>query len=372
MSGETRIREITATKEYSELITEIKALVRYSRTKAAISINSELINLYFGIGRSILVRQEKEGWGSNIIDSVAADLKKEFPEMKGFSRRNLQNMRAFAREYKNLPNVQQLVAQIPWGHNLVIMQKAGRAEEREFYIRKTIENGWSRNVLVHQIESGLYERQGKGINNIDAVLPSGQSELVKGILKDPIVLDFIGVSEFAKESELQNSLISHLKHFMIELGKGFAFVGEQYHLNVGGQDYYLDLFFYHTKLHCYIVIELKIDDFKPEYAGKLNFYLSAVDEIERDEGFDNPTIGILLCKERNDIIAEYALRDISKPMNVATYRLALPDEYIDMLPSAEVLSSEIRRAAVELSAEISSTSSFSGNLSVGRDNPDEE
>lgn len=366
MVEQTKISEITTSKEYSELITEIKALVQSSRTKVALSVNSELINMYFEIGSSILSRQEKEGWGSYIVDSVASDLKKEFPDMKGFSRRNLQDMRALAREYKNLPNVRQLVAQIPWGHNIAIMQKVKPAEKREFYIKKTIENGWSRNVLIHQIESDLYERQGRGVNNIDAVLPAKQSELVKGILKDPLVLDFMGISEFAREAELQHSLITHLKHFMLELGKGFAFVGEQYHLNVDGQDYYLDLLFYHTKLHCYFVIELKIDDFKPEYAGKLNFYLSAVDEIERNRHFDNPTIGILLCKERNDIIAKYALRDISKPINVATYRLALPEEYSDMLPSAEELSSEIKRVAVELSAEISSESSCSGDRGVGR------
>jgi len=321
--------------------------------------------MYFQIGDGILARQKKEGWGKSVVDLIAADLKKEFPEMKGFSPRNLQDMRAFAREYKNVSDLRQLVAEIPWGHNITIMQKVKSVNEREFYIKKTIENGWSRNILIHQIESSFYDRQGKGINNIDSVLPAGQSELVKGILKDPLVLDFMGVSEFVKESELQRSLITHLKHFMLELGSGFAFVGEQYHLSVGGQDYYLDLLFYHTKLHCYVVIELKINDFKPEYAGKLNFYLSAVDDLKRDETLDNPTIGILLCKERNDIVAKYSLRDIKKPLSVATYLLSLPEEYTDMLPSAEDLSSEVRRAAVELSTEISSASSCSANPGVG-------
>lgn len=371
MKETTKVREITTTKEYAELINEIKRVIQSSRTKAALSVNRELITMYFEIGNSILARQEQEGWGSNVVDSISLDLKKEFPGMKGFSRRNLLDMRAFAREYKNLPNVRQLVAQIPWGHNIAIFQKVKAADEREFYINKIIENGWSRDVLIHQIESGLYGRQGRGITNIDSVLPDGQSELVKGIFKDPLVLDFIGMSEVAKESELQRSLINHLKHFMLELGRGFAFVGEQYHLSVGGQDYYLDLLFYHTKLHCYVVIELKIDDFKPEYAGKLNFYLSAMDELERDESSDNPTIGILLCKERNDIVAEYSLRDLSKPMNVSTYRLSLPEEYMDLLPSAEDLSSEVKRATVELSAELSSVTSCSGNLSVGSNDSDE-
>jgi len=357
MKNSVNINEITTTREYARLIKEIKTVIQSSRTKAALSVNRELINMYFQIGNGILARQEKEGWGQSVVDLISTDLKKEFPEMKGFSSRNLLDMRAFAREYKNLPNLRQLVAEIPWGHNISIMQKVKPADEREFYIKKTFENGWSRSVLVHQIESNLYERQGKGINNIGSVLPAGQSELVMGILKDPLVLDFMGTSEIVKESELQNSLITHLKHFMLELGRGFAFVGEQYHLNVGGQDYYLDLLFYHTKLHCYVVIELKIDDFKPEYAGKLNFYLSAVDELERDEASDNPTIGILLCKERNDIVAKYSLRDIKKPLNVATYRLSLPEEYTEMLPSVENLSSEVRRAA----AEISSKSSCSVN-----------
>jgi Uncharacterized conserved protein len=364
--------EVTSTQEYAALLNEIKSVIHSSRTQAALSVNRELITMYYQIGLGILERQKKEGWGTNVVDLISADLQKEFPGMKGFSSRNLQNMRTFAKEYKNLPDLQQLVAEIPWGHNIAIMQKVKTAEERGFYIKKAIESGWSRNVLIHQIESGFFHRLGKGINNVDAVLPSGQSELVRGIFKDPLVLDFIEVSEFARESELQKSLIGHLKQFMLELGKGFAFIGEQYPLNVGGQDYYLDLLFYHTKIHCYVVIELKIGDFKPEYVGKLNFYLSALDSLERDEASDNPTIGILLCKERNDVIAEYALRDVNKPMNVATYQLTLPEKYSDLLPSEEELSSEVRRAVVELSGTASASSSDYGDLRVGGNNTDEK
>ncbi|EHQ36173.1 PDDEXK nuclease domain-containing protein [Methanoplanus limicola] len=334
--------EIVDTKEYNELIYEIKSIVRTSRTQAVASVNRGLINMYFWIGKNILLKQEKEGWGKSVVDCISSDLLREFPEMKGFSARNLWRMRQFARVHIKFTDLPQPVAEIPWGHNMVIIEKIKSTDEREFYIIKTIENGWSRNVLIHQIESDLYSRtlnaQKKSVNNIRSTLPEKQSELAVSIMKDPLCLEFLGVSEDVKERELQRSLIFRLKDFLIELGKGFAFVGSEYRLSVGGEDFFIDLLFYHTKLHCYVVIELKIDSFKPEYAGKLNFYLSAVDDLLRDIPADNPTIGLLLCKERNDIVAEYALRDLSKPMGISTYYLKTPPEEMEkLLPTVKEL-----------------------------------
>ena len=254
-----------------------------------------------GIGREILARQNVEGWGSRVIDRLAADLRRDFPEMTGLSPRNLKYMRAFAEAFPDGQIVQQLVAQLPWGHNVKLVEALKSDEERLWYARQAVEHGWSRNVLVHQIESGLYQRQGKALTNFGRTLPAPQSDLA--------------------ERELEQGLIEHLRSLILELGKGFAFVGSQHHLEVGGQDYYLDLLFYHLRLRCFVVIELKIEEFKPEFAGKMNFYLSAVDDQFRHES-DAPSIGIILCKGKNEVIVEYALRDSTKPMGVAEYRLS--------------------------------------------------
>ena len=329
---------------YAELLEDLKARIRKAQIKAALSANRELVLLYWQIGREILKRQREEGWGAKVIDRLAQDLRREFPEMKGLSPRNLKYMRAFAEAYPDERFVQQFVAQIPWGHNCVLLDKVKDPTERVWYIQQTIEHGWSRNVLVHQIESGLYHRQGKAITNFERTLPAPQSDLARSLIKDPYVFDFLSLGPEAQERELERALLEHLRDFLLELGMGFAFVGSQYRLEVGGEEFYIDLLFYQLRLRCYVVIELKIGEFKPEYAGKMNFYLSAVDELLRHPE-DRPSIGLILCKTKNRLVAEYALRDMSKPMGVATYRVgeALPAELQEGLPSVEELEAELSR-----------------------------
>jgi len=329
---------------YSELLENLKARIRSAQVKAALSVNHELVVLYWDIGRKILQRQKKEGWGTKVIDRLAADLLRAFPDMKGFSPRNLKYMRAFASSWPNRTFVQQAAAQIPWFHNCTLLDKISHRTEREWYLRQTIENGWSRNILVHQIESRLYHRRGKALTNFTRTLPSPQSELAQQVLKDPYNFDFLAISESAQERDLERALLQHLRDFLLELGIGFAFVGSQYHLEVGDQDYYLDLLFYHLPLRCFVVIELKMGEFQPEYAGKMNFYLSAVDDRLRTRA-DNPSIGIILCKVRNKVIVEYALRDTHKPIGVSAYRLtkSLPAKLKRSLPTIKELESELGR-----------------------------
>lgn len=238
--------------------------------------------------------------------------------------------------------MQQLAAQIPWFHNCVLLDKVAKPSEREWYIRKAIEHGWSRNVLVHQIESGLMRRQGQAITNFKATLPSPQSDLAHETLKDPYLFDFLSIGEEAHEREIERELVKHITNFLLELGAGFSYVGKQYHMEVGGEDFYIDLLFYHLKLRCYVLIELKAGPFKPEYAGKLNFYLSAVDAQLRHES-DNPSIGLILCKDKNKLVAEYALKDIAKPVGVSEYSLveAIPEELKTSLPTVEQLEAEL-------------------------------
>jgi predicted nuclease of restriction endonuclease-like (RecB) superfamily len=304
-------------------------------------VNQELVLLYWSIGRDILVRQENEGWGARVIDRLAADLRRDFPEMTGLSARNLKYMRAFAAAYPDRAIVQQVVAQLPWGHVIRLSETIKEANERLWYAQQAVEHGWSRNVLVHQIESGLFHRQGKAITNFGRTLPSPQSELAQELVKDPYSFDFLALGPDMSELELERSLLEHLRALILELGKGFAFVGSQYHLEVGGQDYYLDLLFYHLRLRCFVVVELKIEEFKPEFAGKMNFYLSAVDDqLQHDT--DAPSIGIILCKGKNEVIVEYALRNSVKPMGVAEYKLspALPAQLESELPTAEEFARE--------------------------------
>jgi predicted nuclease of restriction endonuclease-like (RecB) superfamily len=264
--------------------------------------------------------------------------------MSGFSPRNLKYMRAFAEAWPDEAIVQQLVAQIPWGHNVRILDYVDAPVERDWYIRQTIENGWSRNVLVHQIESGLYRRQGKAVSNFTRTLPAPQSELAQQIVKDPYNFDFLTLSQEAQERELERGLLDHIRDFLLELGVGFAFVGSQYPLQVGGEEFRIDLLFYHLKLRAYVVIDLKLEAFKPEFSGKMNFYLSAADDLLRHPS-DQPSIGIILCKSRNKIVAEYALRDLRKPMGVSEYRLteSLPKQLKGSLPSIEELEAQLKR-----------------------------
>jgi predicted nuclease of restriction endonuclease-like (RecB) superfamily len=266
-----------------------------------------------------LARQQSEGWGAKVIDRLAQDLLQAFPGMTGFGARNLKYMRAFAEAYPDEQFVQQVVAQLPWGHNVRILEMVKAPEEREWYIRHAVESGWTRNVLVHQIESDLHQRKGHAVTNFQRTLPAPQSELAQELLKDPYNFDFLTLGPEMLERDLERGLIEHLRDFILELGKGFAFVGNQYHLEIGGQDYFIDLLFYHLHLRCYVVIDLKIEEFRPEFAGKMNFYLSAIDD--RRHANDAPSIALILCKEKNRIVVEYALRDIGKPMGVAQYRL---------------------------------------------------
>ena len=331
-------KQLKSTGRYQAFLRELKERIRATQLRATLSVNSELTLLYWSIGRDILLRQESEGWGAKVIERIAADLTKAFPEMTGLGARNLNYMRTFAEAYPEKAILQQLVAKLPWGHNVRIVELVKSAHEREWYIRQAVQNGWSRNVLVHQIESNLYGRQGKALTNFNRTLPAPQSELAQEILKDPYSFDFLGLGPNLLERDLERGLIQELRDLIMELGKGFAFVGSQYHLQVGGQDYYLDLLFYHLRLRCYIVIDLKIEEFKPEFAGKMNFYLSAVDDLLRQTG-DAPSIGLILCKERNKIVVEYALRHAQKAMGVAGYRLTeiLPARLQRELPTKQDL-----------------------------------
>lgn len=322
--------------EYISLLEELKNKIKISQNRAILSVNKELIFLYYEIGKIILKNQSQKGWGSKIIENLAEDLRKEFPNMKGLSLRNLRYMRLFAESYP-AEIVQEILAQLSWYHNQALLDKVP-LEKREWYAKKCIENGWSRNVMVHQIESNLYERmllEGK-THNFSQTLPDKNSELAAETLKDPYIFDFLNLSESYLEKELEDSLVENITKFLLELGKGFAYVGRQYHLEVGGEDFYIDLLFYHLKLRSYIVIELKTGKFKPEYAGKMNFYLSAVDDLLKHKD-DNKSIGIILCKDKNTTIAEYALRDNSKPIGVSEYKLSLPAELAKELPTVEQL-----------------------------------
>ncbi|HIJ95956.1 MAG TPA: DUF1016 domain-containing protein [Desulfuromonadales bacterium] len=332
---------IQTLKGYDDFLLDLKSRIRTAQTRAALAVNRELILLYWQIGRDILTRQKDEGWGAKVIERLANDLRKEFPDMKGFSRANLMYMRSFAESWEDEQFVQQLVGQIPWGHNIALITKLKNSTEREWYIHKTIEHGWSRDILVMQIETRLFHRQGKAITNFAATLPPPQSDLAQQTLKDPYIFDFLGLGDEAQEREVERELVKHITSFLLELGAGFSYIGRQVPLEVEGDDFFLDLLFYHLKLRCYVVIELKAGAFKPEYAGKLNFYLSAVDATMRHES-DNPSIGLILCKDKKGLIAEYALKDISKPVGISEYQLvaAIPENLKGSLPTIEELEAE--------------------------------
>lgn len=331
-------------KDYTELLTSLKERIRTAQIRAVLSVNREMVLLYWHIGREILERQAREKWGSKVIDRLSIDLRSEFPEMKGFSSRNLIFMRGFAEAFPDKAIVKQLVSQIPWGHIIRIMQLVKDLNERTWYIRSAIENGWSRNVLVLQIESDLYRRQGKAISNFRKALPSPQSDLAHQTLKDPYIFDFLTLNKETHERAIEKELVNHITKFLLELGAGFAFVGKQFHLEVSGQDFYIDLLFYHTRLHCYVIVELKTGEFKPEYAGQINFYLSALDDLVTSPE-DNPSIGIILCATKDRILAEYALRDMKKPIGVAEWKTkltrSLPKKMKGSLPTIEEIEAEL-------------------------------
>jgi predicted nuclease of restriction endonuclease-like (RecB) superfamily len=326
------------TNDYAAFLTDLKTRIRAARTKAALAVNRELVLLYWQIGQGILERQARFGWGSKVVQQLATDLLEEFPDMQGLSRRNLMYMKAFAEAYPEEEFVQQLVAQLPWGHNVRLLDKLDSLEQRDWYIRACIQNGWSRAVLEAQIATRLHERQGKAVHNFDRALPAAQSELAAQLLKDPYNFDFLSLGQDAHERDLERGLIAHLKKFLLELGAGFAFIGSQHHLEVNGKDYFLDLLFYHYRLHCFVVIDLKMTEFKPEYAGKMNFYLSAVDDLVRGPD-DAPTIGMVLCKDRDKTDVEYALRGVTQPVGISSFELSnvLPAELEGVLPTVQQL-----------------------------------
>jgi len=349
-------KELKNLKGYAKFLDEIKKKIKQARYAVALSANKSLLILYWDIGRTILDKQKKEGWGSKVISKLAGDLKTEFPEVKGLSRRNLLYMRKFAEAYPYFVQeqpaqtesnekdliVQEPLAQIPWYHHITLLEKVKNKKERNWYILKTIENGWSRNVLVNQIESDLYNRSGKAITNFEQSLPSPVSELAIQTLKDPYIIDIWGMNEKLKEKELENFLIKNISKLLLELGKGFAFIANQYPLKIENKDYSIDLLFYNYKLHCFVVVDLKTGEFLPEHAGKMNFYLSAVDsKLKSDK--DNPSIGLILCKYKNKIIAEYSLLNLSKPIGVAEYKLVkkLPAKFKSVLPSVEEIEMEL-------------------------------
>ncbi len=348
---ERKLEKELAASGYQEFLVEIKQRIQEAQIRAALSVNRELVLLYWHIGRDVLHRQQERGWGGKVIDQLAADLRRSFPGMSGFSRRNLHYMRALADAYPDEAFVQEAVAQIPWGHNVSLLDAVKDPAERAWYIRKTIENGWSRNILMHQIESGLYHRQGKALDNFASVLPPPDSDLTRQLLKDPYNFDFLTLTQRAQERELHRGLIAHIREFLLELGKGFAYVGSEYPLEVQGREYRLDILFYHLHLRCFVVIELKPGEFEPEYAGKMNFYLSAVDDQLRNPT-DGPSIGIILCKSRDRLIVEYALRDMTKPISVSEYLLNLLPELPAPLSSSLPTVAELEELESELGGEM--------------------
>lgn len=327
---------------YADWLADLKTRIHIAQQRATLAVNRELVLLYWQIGRDILARQAAQGWGAKVVERLAQDLRAAFPDMKGFSPRNLKYMRAFAEAWPDAEFVQEVLAQLPWYHQLALLDKLPGQETRRWYVAKAIEHNWSRNVLVMQIETRLLERSGKAVTNFAASLPTPQSDLARESLKDPYRFDFLGLTDEAQEREIEHALIKHVTEFLLELGAGFAFVGRQVFLDVGGDEFFIDLLFYHLKLRCYVVIELKGGKFKPEHLGQLGFYLTAVDaQIKHPQ--DGPTIGLLLCKSKNKVVAEYALRDNTQPIGVAEYKLleSLPAELQTSLPSIEQIEREL-------------------------------
>ena len=363
-------------ENYKEILAQLKEKIRVARTRAVYSVNSQLFGIYWEIGRTILDQQEKEGWGTKVVDRLSSDLKSEFTDMKGLSVRNLKYMRAFAEAYSNYKAltekvqnhtefksseivqvppaqiagramnqfVQEHLAQLSWYHLTTLLDKVKETEARNFYILKTIESGWSRNVMVHQIEMELYKRQGKIQSNFETAIAPPNSELVQQVFKDPYKFEFIYLGQEATERDLEDALTNQVTKFLLELGQWFSFMGRQYKINLGDKEYFFDLLFYHTRLKRYIVIELKIDEFKPEYKGKMEFYLNLADDYLKDKD-DNPSIGLILCKEKDGLVVKYALRDSKKPIGVAQYHISskLPKDIKGDLPSVEEIEAEMER-----------------------------
>ena len=329
---------------YKAFINELKKQIKNERLKAVITANSSMILMYWKIGKAIIEKQNQEGWGSKVIDRMSYDLKEEFPDIKGFSPRNLKYMRKFAEAWPNIEIVQRTVAQIPWRSNITLLDKLKQPELRLWYALKTIENGYGKDMLVFQIESQLHLREGKTVSNFQTALPANDSDLAKQSFKDPYIFDFIGNSDHIRENELEQKLIDHIQQFLLELGQGFAFVGRQVHLELEGNDYFLDLLFYHIKLKRYVVVELKTGKFDPGYISKLNMYLNVVNDILCQQD-DNKTIGLLLVKEKDKLVVEYSLSGFNNPIGVANWEneiiKSLPDNIKSCLPTIEEIEREL-------------------------------
>ena len=331
---------------YAAVLAEIKRRIQEERLRTVMAANSAMVMLYWDIGRLILDRQEKEGWGAKVIDRLSTDLRAAYPDMDGLSPRNLKYMRAFAAAWPEGRIVQEVLAQIPWYHHIALLERCGSREERLWYARQSAVHGWSHNILKIQIEARLHERQGKAITNFAATLPPAESDMTAQVFKDPYLFDFLGTADPRREREVEQALVDHIQRFLLELGAGFAFVGRQVHLEFASNDYYLDLLFYHLKLRCYVVVELKAVPFDPGFVGTMNMYLSAVDDLLRHVD-DKPSIGLLLCRSKNRLVVEYALRNFRKPIGVAEWETKivkkLPAEFKGSLPTVEEIEAELRR-----------------------------
>ena len=340
------------TDDHRAWIENIKQKIKQSQIKASVKVNYAMLDLYWDIGRDIVIKQRTAKWGDAFLSTMSKDLKKTFPNMSGFSVQNLKSIRYWYKFYNADENglqavsqmdmIEKMVKSIPWGHNQRIVYKCQSIPEALFYVQKTMDNGWSRSVLEHQIDSGLYDRQGKAITNFSVKLPEPQSDLAAQTLKNPYNFDFLTLREEYDEKELEDALVNQITQFLLELGTGFSYMGRQVHIRVGESDFYMDLLFYHARLHCYVVVELKTEKFKPEFAGKLNFYVTAVNKQIKTLQ-DNPTIGILICKDKDDVVAEYVLDDISQPIGIAEYELTklLREEFKSSLPTVEVIENEL-------------------------------
>jgi len=327
---------------YADWLTQLKVDIAQARQRAALAVNAELVQLYHRIGAEIRQRQQVNAWGAKVIERLARDLSDAFPDVRGFSSRNLKYMAFFAQHCPNALFGQQPAAQLPWFHVVTLLTKLASPAEREWYAQQTVLLGWSRSTLEQNIKSRLQQRQGAAVTNFVARLPAAESALAHETLKDPYLFDFLGLGDDAHERDIEDGLIRHITRFLLELGAGFAFVGRQFRLDVGGDEFFIDLLFYHTRLKCYVVVELKATAFKPEHAGQLNFYLAAVDAQIKAED-DKPTIGLLLCKQQNRLVAEYALSGIDKPIGVAEYQLLrdLPETLGRNLPSIAEIEAEL-------------------------------
>lgn len=329
---------------YASVLSEIKQRIQTERLRVVMAANSAMLILYWDIGRLILERQEREGWGAKVIDRLSADLREAYPDMGGLSPRNLLFMRSFAAAYPEPQIVKQLVSQLPWGHIIRLLQRIKEPDIRQWYVKASIEHGWSRNILEFQIDAQAHERQGKAVNNFPLTLPPADSDMAAQVFKDPYLFDFLGTADPRREREVEQALVDHIQRFLLELGAGFAFVGRQVHLEFASADYYLDLLFYHLKLRCFVVVELKAVPFDPGFVGTLNMYLSAVDDLLRHPD-DKPAIGLLLCRSKNKLVAEYALRGFNKPIGVAEWETQivqqLPEELKGSLPTVEEIEAEL-------------------------------